>query len=133
MEDLCVKMRLLSLEADSKMEVYDAKLEQSFYEEKYEAEDNERDNKNQETFIDNDETDYEAEVNKFNERYGTCFSVGQLDIFNEYINRNCLRITDGIDYCQSCHNCGNYLKDFCGEYCRSRCSDYVEDFRYPCF
>jgi len=127
------KLRLLSLVADPKMEAYDAKLEKFFYEEKDVAEDNEKDRKNQETFVDNDETDYEAEVNNFNERYGTCFSVEQLDIFNEYINRNCLRVTDGIDYCQSCHNCGKYLKDFCGEYCRGRCADYVEDFRYPCF
>ena len=45
MEELCVKMRLLSLESDSKMETYDAKLEQFFYEEK-----DEEDEKNEETF-----------------------------------------------------------------------------------
>ena len=63
MEDLCIKMSLLTLEADPKMEAYDAKLEQSFYEEKYEDDDNSRDDKNEETF---GETDYEAELNEFN-------------------------------------------------------------------
>jgi 2-polyprenyl-6-methoxyphenol hydroxylase-like FAD-dependent oxidoreductase len=43
------KMRLLSLQADPKMEALDAKLEQSFYEEKFEIEDNEIDEKNEET------------------------------------------------------------------------------------
>ena len=38
------KLRLLSLQADPKMEAYDAELEKSFYEEKV---DNTRDEKNQ--------------------------------------------------------------------------------------
>ena len=59
MEDLCVKMTRLSLEADSKLEAYDAKLDRFFNEEKV---DNAIDEKNQETFDYNDDDEYSLEV-----------------------------------------------------------------------
>jgi hypothetical protein len=130
MEDLCVKMRLLSLDADPKMEAYDTELDRSFYEEKVDLS---RDEKNQETFVNNDETDYEAEVREFNEIYGVKFTVGQLNIFEDYIEENGLAIEDGIDYIQSCHNCGGQLKHFGNEYCSKKCCEYIEDYHYECF
>ena len=133
MEELCVKMSMLSLSADPKMDAYDAKLEQFFYEEKEEVEDNDIDEKNQETFVDNDESDYEAEVNEFNERYGTCFGAEQLVIFKQYQANNHLKIWDAIEYIQSCHKCDSFLTHFGNEYCNERCCEYVEDYRYPCF
>lgn len=133
MEDLCVKMSLLSLESDPKMDALDAKLEQFFYEEKFEAEDNERDEKNEETFGYNEDADYGSEVYEFNTRYGTCFSAEQLEIFKEYQKDTRLKTLDAIDYMQSCHKCGCYTLHFGNEYCNERCCESVEDFRYPCF
>lgn len=130
MEDLCVKMRLLSLESDSKMEVYDAKLERSFNEEKVDLS---RDEQNEETFGYNDDLEYSLEVCVFNSRYGTCFSAEQLDIFNSYAEVTSLKTLDAIDYMQSCHACGSYDICFGNEYCNKRCSESVEDFRHPCF
>ena len=134
MEDLCVKMRLLSLGADPKMEVYDAKLEQSFYEEKdIDSEDNSRDEKNEETFGYNEDADYGSEAYEFNTRYGTCFSAEQLEIFKEYQKNTRLKTLDAIDYMQSCHKCGSFLEHFGNEYCNERCYEIIEDFYYPCF
>jgi hypothetical protein len=130
MADLCVKMRLLSLEADPKLEAYDAELERSFYEEKLDLS---RDEKNEETFGYNDDAEYGTEVCDFNTRYGTCFSTEQLDIFKEYAEHTGLKTLDAIDYMQSCHSCGNYAIPFGNEYCNKRCSENVEDYRYECF
>ena len=123
MEELCVKMSMLSLSADSKMEDYDAKLEQSFYEEK---DDNSRDEKNQETFEYNDETQYSLEVCAFNTRYGTCFTSKKLTIFLDYAEYRGLKIDDAFEYGQSCHTCGEQLKEFCGEFCNRRCAEHLE-------
>ena len=139
MADLCVKMRLLSLEADPKMEALDAKLEQAFYEDKIEIEDDQIDEKNAETFgysddsENSDDAEYGSEAYVFNTRYGTCFSAKQLDIFNEYAERNGLKTLDAINYMQSCHACGSYAIQFGNEYCNRRCSESVEDYRYECF
>ena len=130
MEELCVKMSKLSLKADSKMDAYDAKLEQFFYEEKI---DNEIDEKNQETFVDIDETNYNAELMEFNTRYETCLSVEKLEIFKDYIEDKGLKVLDGLDYIQGCHNCDRQLDTFGNEYCNKRCCELVEDYRYPCF
>lgn len=145
-EDLCVKMRLLSLEAnpkmrllsleaDPKMEALDAKLEQAFYEDKIEIEieDNSRDESNEETFGYTDDAEDSHESCVFNTRYGTCFSAKQLDIFNEYAERTGLKTLDAINYMQSCHSCGSYAIPFGNEYCNRRCSESVEDYRYECF
>jgi len=105
------------------MEAYDAKLEQSFYEEKYEDDDNSRDDKNDETF---GETDYEAEVNEFNARYGTNFSINDLDIFNAYVEHTGLTIEDALKYNQVCHTCGDdldQLNQWGCEYCDDHCRD----------
>jgi hypothetical protein len=126
MEELCVKMSMLSLSADSKMEAYDAKLEQFFYEEKDEVKDNSRDEKNQETFEYNDDTHYSLEVCAFNTRYGTCFTSKKLTIFLDYVEYRGLKIDDAFEYCQSCHTCGEQLKEFCGEFCNRRCAEYLE-------
>ena len=123
MEDLCVKMSLLSLQSDSKMEAYDAKLEQFFYEEKDEIEDLSRDEQNEDTFVDNDETEYSIEVCAFNTRYGTCFTAKKLAIFLDYIAEKGLEIEDGIDYIQHCHTCGDQLEEFGSEYCNNHCRD----------
>ena len=137
MEDLCVKMSKLSLQSDPKMEAYDAKLEQSFYEEKFEIEDNEIDEKNEETFGYNDETDYEAEVNEFNTRYGTYFSIKDLDIFNAYVEHTGLTIKDALKYNQVCHTCGDdldQLNEFGSEYCNDHCRDeFGEGPHRECF
>ena len=134
MEDLCVKMSLLTLQADPKMEAYDAKLEQSFYEEKYEDDDNSRDDKNEETF---GETDYEAEVNEFNTRYGTNFSINDLDIFNAYVEHTGLTIEDALKYNQVCHTCGDdldQLNQWGCEYCNDHCRDeFGEGPHRECF
>ena len=121
MEELCVKMSKLSLQSDPKMEAYDAKLEQSFYEEKDEG-----DEKNEETFRYNDEDEYSLEVCAFNTRYSTCFDTKKLNIFLDYVEHTGLTIEDAFNYSQSCHACGNQLKEFCGEYCNRRCSEYLE-------
>jgi len=123
MEDLCVKMTRLTLESDAKLEAYDDKLERFFNEEKVDLS---RDEKNQETFEYNDDSKYSLEVCAFNTRYGTEFSSEQLDIFNEYTERTGLTIRDALDYSQSCHACGNFLQEFCGEYCNRRCSESIE-------
>jgi hypothetical protein len=133
MEDLRVKMRLLSLEADPKMEALDAKLEQFFYEEKYEAEDLSRDEQNAETFGYSDDAEYSLEVCAFNSRYGTCFSSEQLDIFNEYVDHTGLKTLDAIDYMQSCHACGSYTIEFGNEFCNRRCSESIECSLSKCF
>ena len=130
MEELCVKMSKLSLKADSKMEACDAKLEQFFYEEKF---DNEIDEKNQETFVDNDETEYSLEVCAFNTRYGTNLNTEKLDIFKEYAEHNWLKVDDALEYMQGCHNCDRQLDTFGNEYCNKRCCENVEVYRYPCF
>ena len=134
MEDLCVKMSLLTLQADPKMEAQDAKLEQSFYEEKYEDDDNSIDDKNEETF---GETDYEAELNEFNDRYGTCFNAEQLDIFNAYVEHTGLTIEDALKYNQLCHTCGDdldQLNQWGCEYCNDHCRDeFGEGPHRECF
>ena len=131
MEELCVKMSKLSLQADPKMEEYDAKLEQFFYEEKYEDDDNSRDEKNEETFF---ETDYEAEVNEFNTRYGTNFTTKKLAIFLDYVDNTGLTIDDALHYCQSCHTCGDQLEEFGSEYCNDHCRDeFREGPHRECF
>jgi hypothetical protein len=130
MEELCVKMSKLSLKADSNMEAYDAKLEQFFYEEKVDVE---IDEKNQETFVDNDETEYSAEVMEFNTRYGSNLNTEKLAIFKEYAEHNCLKVDDALDYIQGCHNCDRQLDTFGNEYCNKRCCESVEVYRYPCF
>jgi hypothetical protein len=133
------KLRLLSLQADPKMEALDAKLERFFYEEKCEIEDNSRDEKNEETFgytakaEYDDDAEYDTEAYAFNSRYGTCFSAEQIDIFNEYAERTGLKPLDAINYMQSCHSCGSYAIPFGNEYCNKRCSENVEDYRYECF
>ena len=129
MEDLCVKMRLLSLGADPKMEAYDAKLEQFFYEEK-----DERDEKNQETFVHNDEAEYSLEVCAFNTRQGTCFTTKKLAIFDEYVEHTGLRIEDALQYIQGCHTCGDQLNEFGSEYCNDHCRDeFGEGPHRECF
>jgi hypothetical protein len=128
MEDLCVKMSKLSLQSDPKMEAYDAKLEQFFYEEKDEG-----DEKNEETFDHNDDTEYSLEVCAFNTRYGTCFSTEKLDIFNEYAERFGLTIDDALQYMQGCHACGGQLKEFGSECCNHRCAEYLECDLSECF
>ena len=131
MEELCVKMSRLSLQADPKMEAYDAELEQSFYEEKV---DNEIDDKNEETF---GETDYEAELNEFNDRYGTNFSINDLDIFNAYVEHTGLTIEDALKYNQVCHTCGDdldQLNQWGCEYCNDHCRDeFGEGPHRECF
>ena len=123
MEDLCVKMTRLSLEADSKLEAYDAKLDRFFNEEKV---DNAIDEKNQETFDYNDDDEYSLEVCAFNTRYGTYFTPKKLSIFLDYVDHTGLTIEDAIDYSQSCHACGSQLNEFCGEYCNKRCAEHIE-------
>lgn len=130
MEELCVKMSKLSLKADSKMEACDAKLEQFFYEEKV---DNTRDENNQDTFVDNDETEYSLEVCAFNTYYGTCFNSEKLTIFKEYAEHNWLKVDDALEYMQGCHNCDRRLDTFGNEYCNKRCCESVEVYRSPCF
>jgi hypothetical protein len=132
MEELCVKMSMLSLSADSKMEAYDAKLEQFFYEEKDEVKDNSRDDKNDETFEYNDDTHYSLEVCAFNTRYGSNLNTEKLEIFKDYIEDKGLKVLDGIDYIQGCHNCDKQLDTFGNEYCNKRCCESVEVYRYPC-
>ena len=141
MEDLCVKMRLLSLGADPKMEAYDAKLERFFYEEKdeIEIEDNSRDEKNEETFGYNteaefdDDAEYGTEACEFNARYGTWFSSEKLNTFKEYQADTGLKTLDAIDYMQSCHNCEKFTIHFGNKYCSKLCCESIEDYRYPCF
>ena len=123
MEDLCVKMTRLSLESDAKMEAYDDKLERFFNEEKVDLS---RDEKNQETFEYNDDDEYSLEVCAFNTRYGTDFNTNKLGIFLDYTEHTGLTIEDAFDYCQSCHACGEQLKEFCGEYCNRRCAEHIE-------
>lgn len=123
MEELCVKMSMLSLQADPKMEAYDAEMEQSFCEEKV---DNARDDQNEETFNYNDETKYSFEVCVFNTRYSTDFTTKQLVIFLDYVEHTGLTIEDAFEYSQSCHSCGNQLREFCGEFCNRRCAEYIE-------
>jgi hypothetical protein len=133
MEELCVKMSKLSLQADTKMEAYDAKLELFFYEEKVDVEDLSRDEKNQETFVDNDETDYSLETYAFNTYYGTCFNTEKLAIFKEYAEHNWLKVDDALEYMQGCHNCDRPLDTFGNEYCNKRCCESVEVYCHPCF
>lgn len=128
MEDLCVKMSKLSLQSDSKMEAYDAKLEQFFYEEKDEG-----DEKNEETFVHNDEAEYSLEVCAFNTRHETCLSTEKLAIFDEYVEQTGLRIEDALQYIQGCHTCGNQLNEFGSEYCNRRCAEYLECGLSKCF
>ena len=134
MEELCVKMRLLSLNADPKMEACDAKLEQFFYEEKV---DNERDEQNDETFVNNDDTEYSLEVCTFNTRYGTNFSINDLDIFNAYVEHTGLTIEDALKYNQVCHTCGDdldQLNQWGCEYCDDHCRDeFCEGPGRECF
>jgi hypothetical protein len=128
MEDLCVKMSKLSLQSDSKMDALDAKLEQFFYEEKDEG-----DEKNEDTFVYNDEAEYSLEVCAFNTRHGTCFGTEKLTIFNEYVERFGLTIDDALQYMQGCHTCGNQLNQFGSEYCNQRCAEYLECGLSKCF
>ena len=129
MEDLCVKMSKLSLQSDSKMDALDAKLEQFFYEEK-----DERDEKNQETFVHNDEAEYSLEVCAFNTRQGTCFTTKKLAIFDEYVEHTGLRIEDALQYIQGCHTCGDQLNEFGSEYCNDHCRDeFGEGPHRECF
>jgi hypothetical protein len=132
MADLCVKMRLLSLEADPKLEALDAELERSFYEEKVDLS---RDKSNEETFGYDDDADaeYGTEEYEFNTRYGTCFSAEQLDIFKEYAEHTGLKTLDAINYMQSCHACGSYAIHFGNEYCNKRCSESIECSLSKCF
>jgi hypothetical protein len=129
MEDLCVKMSRLSLDSDAKLEAYDAKLDRFFNEEKVDLS---RDEKNQETFEYNDDSEYSLEVCAFNTRFGTDFTSNKLVIFLDYAEHTGLTIEDAFDYCQSCHACGEQLKEFCGEYCNRRCAEEVENWNYKC-
>jgi hypothetical protein len=129
MEDLCVKMSKLSLQSDSKMDALDAKLEQFFYEEKDEG-----DEKNQETFVHNDEAEYSLEVCAFNTRHGTCFTTKKLAIFEDYVEHTGLTIEDALQYIQGCHTCGDQLNEFGSEYCNDHCRDeFGEGPHRECF
>lgn len=121
-------MSKLSLQSDSKMDALDAKLEQFFYEEKDEG-----DEKNEDTFVYNDDAEYSLEVCAFNTRHGTCFGTEKLTIFNEYVERFGLTIDDALQYMQGCHTCGNQLNQFGSEYCNRRCAEYLECGLNKCF
>ena len=129
MEDLCVKMSKLSLQSDPKMDAYDAKLEQFFYEEK-----DEMDEKNEETFRSNDDTEYSLEVCAFNTRYRTNFTTKKLAIFLDYVDNTGLTIDDALQYMQGCHTCGDQLEEFGSEYCNDHCRDeFGEGPHRECF
>lgn len=61
------------------------------------------------------------------------YTQSQISELQNYANSNKLLLSEAIDYCKSCHYCGNTSIDFCGEYCNERCQSYCLDFNYPCF
>jgi hypothetical protein len=81
-------------------------------------------------------------VSLFNARYDQSFDEEKIKITQEYVKDNNLyrdeshqqmTIKVAIEYLKCCHNCGNQEIPYGNMYCNRRCSEYIEDYRYPCF
>lgn len=81
-------------------------------------------------------------VSLFNVRYNQSFDEEQIQMTKEYVkefnlcrdaSQQYMTIGVAIEYMKCCHNCGNQEIPYGNMYCNRRCSEYIEDYRYPCF